>query len=521
MKNLLIYAMMFLSTNWVFAQNEPTERPDIPEPQPLEYPFANPDDTSRGVFGRDARKDIRDVKDIEDFSRATGALIMKSNLKGDRIVGESLRSRLTRQHGVNKFHENVKFLDQPACAFCTGFLIAPDLFVTAGHCVETMKDAKDIIIVFDYNLSSNSTTTSIPVKSQDVYTVKEVVTAYFKDISTMVDYSVLRLDRPSDRKPYRFRTSGNVSLFSNVYMIGAPSGLPMKFADNAWVMDNSPVNWFKNNVDGFPGNSGGPVYNQNGFIEGIHVRGAIELDNSGKARGDYIYDQECNCIKTVTFASALDNPGSQAHKITRIPLDVLHRAIYENLQYAIEKNNTQRFDDWTIYGWMIDHEYTVKRGRLEFLAAAKNNLGMLTKLLNISKKFDITDGQGRSLLFYAISNNNQEMVDYLLKQGVSPNQSDNNGNTPLSSAVNNGNSELVILLVSRGANVNQTAPYGNSPLHLAARRGDASIVRFLLEKGANLSVKNFDNQTPRKLAKKSKNKNIAKMLKRAEKGKSF
>lgn len=376
-------------------------------------------------------------------------------------------------------------------------------------------------MVIDYTIESdyNANKGYFTVDPKNVYEVKEIMGAYFQSLSTYTDYSVLRLDRKSDRKPYRFRTGGAVGLYSDVNnTIGSPTGLPLKLADNAYVVDNSFDKWFKNNIDGFPGNSGGPVFNPDGFIEGIHVRGAVEL-NEGNYVGDYKYDAACNCIKTLNFATAFDNAGSHAHRITSMPLELLHTALYDNLEYAVLNDDLERLESWLVYSWFLDAEYSINRGRIEFLAAKENRLEALRLILETTSNINVTDASGQSLLFYAISKNNLEMMEYLLRKGISPNKADNYGVTPLHEAVDYGNLDFVKSLLSKGANVGPVNISGETALHNAAYLGDIAIIRALLDKGANPKTKNLDGKTPRKVAKKSKHKAAAKYLKKAEKGK--
>ncbi len=497
----------------VFAQVKP-------KAEPMQYPFGKPGDSTRGVFGEDDRKEIKDAYEFKDYARATAVMIPKSSISGNKVYASTLRSRLTKIYGSSNFDESVKFLDQPTCANCTGFLIAPDVLVTAGHCIEAMSKAKDYVWLFDYTIESdfNANRGYFTIDPKNVYEVKEIMGAYFQNLSTYTDYSVLRLDRKSDRKPYRFRTGGNIGLFSDVNTIGSPTGLPLKLADNAYVVDNSYEKWFKNNIDGFPGNSGGPVFSPDGFIEGIHVRGAVEL-NEGNYVGDYKYDASCNCVKTLKFETSADNAGSHAHRITAMPVELLHTALYDNLEYAILNGDLDRLKDWLAYSWFLDADYTVNRGRLEFLAAQENNLSALRLILETTSNMNVTDAGGNSLLFYAIDNNNTEMIEYLLRKGLSPNKADSYGITPLHHAVDNGNLEVVKILLAKGANVGPVNMAGETALHNAAYTGNIDVIRVLLEKGANPKVKNNDGKTPRKVAKKNKNKAAAKYLKKAEKGK--
>ncbi len=103
-----------------------------------------------------------------------------------------------------------------------------------------------------------ATISYIKVEPENVYEVTEVLGAEFQKEEGDVDYAVLRLERQSDRRPYRFRTSGTVANGTAINTLGAPTGLPLKFSTNAIVTDNEPNSWFKSNIDSFPGNSGGP-----------------------------------------------------------------------------------------------------------------------------------------------------------------------------------------------------------------------------------------------------------------------
>ncbi|MGB1037743.1 MAG: ankyrin repeat domain-containing protein, partial [Bacteroidia bacterium] len=494
-----------------FAQDFSRENPE-----PESFPFGEIGDTSRGVFGADDRIEATDAFGYADYVRATAVMVPKKEVSGDKIYGYSLRDRLKFIYKTDKFDENVKFLDQPTCGSCTGFLIAPDILVTAGHCIETMEKANDYVWVFDYTTDKHHNSkrkyVTIPVKDQ--YTVKEIITAKYGKLSNMTDYSVLRLDRKTDREPYRFRTSGKIGLFNDVYMIGSPTGLPLKMADNAYVVSNTKEKWFKNNLDGFPGNSGGPVFNKTGFIEGIHVRGAVEEKHS-KLTGDYYYDKDCDCVKTVEFNSAYSTGGSQAHRITHTYSNSLDMAIYENIEYAIETKNNKRLDKWLVYQWILKHKYTEDRGRLEFVAIANNNLVALEKMLKISKDYGLADKNGKTLLHHAVDAKNADLVSYLLKNGASPNVKDGNEKSALAYAAYSGNVDAVKTMLERGGKIEFSDRNGNTVLHNAILSGNREIVRMLAMKGANFKVKNYDGKNAKKLAKKNMSKDFAKYVKKA------
>lgn len=491
------------------------------EKEPLQYPFEETGtEAPRGVYGTDDRKDVKDAHGIEDFVRATAVMISKKNIVGNKVYGYTLRERLEYRFKSKNFDKNIKFLDQPTSAMCTGFLIAPDILATAGHCIKELEDAKDYVWIFDYTneLKYNNTYKYIEIDPRNVYEVTEVIKARLDD-STVDDYSFLRLSKKSERAPYRFRTSGKIGDGSNVNTIGSPTGLPLKFADNATVVDNSQPTWFKNSIDTFPGNSGGPVFNPYGFIEGIHVRGAVAQSQDGSYTGDYKYDPLCDCIKTVEFLSAYWTAGAQAHRITAVPYNVLHEAIYENILYAIENNLQDRLKSWLAYSWIVDHDYTKNRGRLEMVAAKNNNLDVLKTIISLSKNENI-DIYGETLIKQAISNNNISMLEYLLEQDIPFDATSKEASYLMMSAFANNNIDMVYAMMDNGWNVNTTDDKGNNLLHLAVAKNNITLLKNLVAKGVKATVKNKDKKRPEQIAKNYKYKTAQKYLKNVRKQQS-
>ncbi|MDA1013172.1 MAG: serine protease [Planctomycetota bacterium] len=93
------------------------------------------------------------------------------------------------------------------------------------------------------------------------------------------DFAVVRLDRPAVGHPIvRVRRSLKIANQQAVYVIGHPSGLPLKHADGANVRDNDPGAFFSANLDTYGGNSGSPVFNsETNLVEGILVRGDTDF----------------------------------------------------------------------------------------------------------------------------------------------------------------------------------------------------------------------------------------------------
>ena len=508
----LLFACNVILPMCVFAQ----------QPDPLQYPFGAPGTEARGVFGEDDRKEVKDAEGFQDFVRATAVMVSKDAYSNGKYYSYSLRDRLSYIFGTKNFDSDVRFLDQPALANCTGFLIAPDILVTAGHCIENLEDAQNYVWIFDYtsDLGFNNETGEITVDSKNVYYVSEVYDAILDD-ETEVDYAVLKLSKKSERLPYRFRTSGTVSNNSYVNTIGSPTGLPLKFSGNAFVVDNSHSKWFKTNIDAFPGNSGGPVFDQNGFLEGILVRGAIEYDYSrGEYTGDYIYDSNCDCIKTVAFEDTAFNAGCQIHKITDIPYNLKLLAIYENIKYAIENKSQSRFDQWASYNWIFTKEYTPSNQEPLLKVAAEHQYMYAVEKIFETVKDELTEQDGRNLLDLAYSSGNKTMFKFFLDNGIYPDVLGSSVFPLLYTSVMDGNLDYTKLLVDAGADIHIQNAWSNNLLHLVAAKGNQAMATYLISVGVSPSAKNHDGDLPEKVAKNAKHKDLSKYLKTQRKLKS-
>lgn len=507
----ITFLFLFSISSMVFAQE-----PEMPK----EYPFGAPDTEARGVFGDDDRKEVQDAYGYEDFVRATAVMVNKNSFYENKFYAYTLRERLSNSFESDNFDENVKFLDQPALGTCTGFLIAPDILVTAGHCVDNLEDAQKYVWVFDYSedkINFETESHSLYIPSSKVYEVEKVYDAILDD-DTEQDYAVLKLNKASSRAPYRFRTSGEIGLSTVVNTIGSPTGLPLKFSGKAVVVENDNEKWFKTNIDAFPGNSGGPVFDKNGFLEGILVRGATQYDYARDTyTGDYRYDTICNCVKTVKFNSTYLNAGCQISKISDIPYSLKILAIYENLRYAIEQNMDDRFDQWKTYKWIFSKKYSPENKKhLLNIAVDKHYNYAITTILS-EVKDELTESENRNLLYSAYVENDYNLMQIFLNNDIYPDVKGSASKTILQMTVEDKNLKMMKLLVDYGADVNVTNGVKNNLLHVAASLGDIDICNYLIGKGVSLDAENYDGDKPEKVAKNAGYKELYKYLKDARK----
>jgi len=171
----------------------------------------------------------------------------------------------------NPLCDGERFGDQPTAAECTATLVAPDVLITAGHCLGQgmQTDLNGMYYVFDYAVKQAGVNPSTFTGDQ-VYRASQILGYFLGDGDSANDWAVLKLDRAvTGRTPASVRSSGSISVGQSVVAIGFGAGLPMKFSDNATVQGLIDFG-FEADFDIIGGNSGGPIINADtGMIEGV------------------------------------------------------------------------------------------------------------------------------------------------------------------------------------------------------------------------------------------------------------
>jgi len=246
------------------------------------------DFTPQTIYGDDGRKDWWQVDSAlkDHWAAATVALVRRSGLRnvaeGVELIGTA--------HGKKKnLCAGTRFEEQPEVAFCSGFLVAENLVVTAAHCVQDEDDCKRTQFVFDYAKNQEIQARFI-VPQENVYRCRSIK----KRDLFLSDYALIELDRTvSDRTPLNIRREGKITDGEPLIMIGHPSGLPSKITGGGEVVDSAGSQIFAS-VDAFAGNSGSPIINQRtGLVEGLLVAGEADYINTGTCREAFVCGEAC------------------------------------------------------------------------------------------------------------------------------------------------------------------------------------------------------------------------------------
>ncbi len=255
------------------------------------------------IYGEDNRQELYQVEreDYRDLARSTAALVKTFNIQmdGGRAVLQ------TRHYGSQYgLCSTEPFFEQPLAAFCSGFLVAPDIMATAGHCLRSQYDCQSTSFVFGFSYETqNSDPTSL--STSDVYSCKSIIASQIDGGGA--DFSLIRLDRPVlDRTPLILDRK-SPTVHDSLVVMGHPAGLPLKIADGAQVRSVHSGH-FVANLDTYGGNSGSAVFNEStGRVVGILVRGETDFIYKNNCRVSKICEQNGCRGEDVTRISALPN----------------------------------------------------------------------------------------------------------------------------------------------------------------------------------------------------------------------
>lgn len=282
---------------------------------------------SKTLYGGDSRLDFFEVTDPAERAAMPAAvsIFRDTTLKEDGdvyVVGGALFG-----HERREICPGERFWEQRSAAYCSGTLVAPDLVVTAGHCMgEKNKEpsrCERARFVFGYAVSTEGEATDTIAKS-NVYSCAKVE-IYANNAAG--DYAVVRLDRPvRGRAAARPHMDVLPSAGSGIFTVGGPYGLPLKVVNDASVRFMSKAGtFFGTNLDTSGGNSGGGIFAaRDGSLIGVHTASwdpdlvEIPLPPGHGLPAEDARVKAGKC-KTITALEQDGGAGKKGYVLSRIP----------------------------------------------------------------------------------------------------------------------------------------------------------------------------------------------------------
>ena len=296
--SLLVYlsALSFVSTlsfscsKYLIVSNQNTQNDAAP---PLE---------SHVIYGTDTRQDYSEINDakIKALARSTVAFIDNEHLVYDQVFDKYYLEKPDFKLGMCP---NEKFTQQPEWAFCTGSLVAPDVVLTAGHCVPDQKACGQFKLAFDYFLENPNDGIS-SLNGKNVFSCKDVI--FSTEEKNAADFALIRLDRAVGERTFLTFSNEKMTYKDPLLIVGYPMGKPVKFALNGKVRSLLNDHYFVASLDAFSGNSGSPVFNQNTLqIVGVLARGESDFERKNSCYVAKVCDEESCRGEDVTRISEI------------------------------------------------------------------------------------------------------------------------------------------------------------------------------------------------------------------------
>jgi hypothetical protein len=228
------------------------------------------------IYGRDDRREILEGADSARTRLARSSVALVPAAEFDRLLNGGESPLAGERLG---WCPGERFYDQLSLAACSGILLAPDLVLTAGHCIPEGIGCSGLVYVADYHYDMDGGAPAIGML--DSARCESIVVERVDSVLVPegFDYAVVQLSGPlAGRDLPQFREQAP-RLGESVFAVGASAGLPAKITFGSVVnVASLSLGYFDFTGDVFAGGSGSGVYDEGGALLGHHVRGGRDYE---------------------------------------------------------------------------------------------------------------------------------------------------------------------------------------------------------------------------------------------------
>lgn len=230
------------------------------------------------IYADDDRHEVADYPDESWANRARHSVAGMLRLEHWNLCDEApaLREDAPTLEAYFDVCPSVPFASQHIVSSCSSVLVDDDLIALAEHCMPDEGDCEATLFAFGlYNDGNGALRTP---SYDEIYQCKRIVAR-----PEPHDVIFVELDRPVSAPYAPAEVAPELPQIDDpLKLVGFPSSVPMKIVDNCSVV-NIVGNSIHHNCDAFRGNSGGPIFDEQGRVLGVLSR----------APGDYRSEGDC------------------------------------------------------------------------------------------------------------------------------------------------------------------------------------------------------------------------------------
>ncbi len=243
------------------------------------------------AYGNDSRKDVNQVSSetLSPNIEASAAVFSSENLV-PKAKTFTLRGRTLGEK--KNLCKGERFEAHWSAARCSAVLIDKKLILTAGHCIPDQKKCEGSKIVFGWHKDSKS------VEKTKTYSCKKwIAGAQGNGGLDSFDFALIQLDREVSQVTPLMPSFETLKENEQIYTIGYPNGTSAKYSEGKITYGSDYSANSMAEIDGFTGNSGGPIFDQNHRLRGIYSYG----------EQDFLLNEQKGCYEVKRCASGQCN----------------------------------------------------------------------------------------------------------------------------------------------------------------------------------------------------------------------
>ncbi|MBN20907.1 MAG: hypothetical protein CL678_06410 [Bdellovibrionaceae bacterium] len=275
------------------------------------------------IFGEDSRIDAFEIQ--SSFWREKSKAVVAIRKKGVFNRNPHLQS-LSIKHALKTLKEEKNLCSGESFEFqyslseCSGVLVAPDLVLTAGHCVKDHPcNGKGIEVYTDFEISDPHSSLQKLHRDQSHACIRKIHTEYPLLNGTNYmggqDIALIQISPPiKDRNPVSIDYVGSFEPQASVRAMGFPSGIPLKQSRGFFKGISAPNQMIWTDVDTVKGSSGSPLFKESdGNLIGI-----ITLSDQKKAYQKKKYSKCSRLIDCEKENCKMWNSANSLHSISKV-----------------------------------------------------------------------------------------------------------------------------------------------------------------------------------------------------------